>query len=367
MLSLLRRNNDRADEFEVEEIARSWVRACEGAGLVREVPTVSGTTVIPPKLTHVVLGPPRVLTVRLQPGMTTDDVRALAPRLAPHLSAYGLRVESRGLGEYAVITLLDSDPLAGIEPFTYRTDSLLTYGRSEDDRLIAVDPRTEGHTIAQGVTRSGKSVWTYGLLAQLARRPDVRIAGCDPTGLLWRPFPASPDRVSGLADIEAHENLLHRLVAEMDQRITEMPTDRDTVAPDVPLIFLVIEEYAGLLRAADAMSKDTGKRIRAHLSRLLAEGAKAGFRLLILVQRAEAAVIGAFERAMCSTRISFRCDNRASVELLHPGAPDDVCAAHSVAAPGVALLSTPGTPLVRLRAPYIGSYADYATAVRDAV
>ncbi|MCO5595392.1 hypothetical protein L7F22_049434 [Adiantum nelumboides] len=32
----------------------------------------------------------------------------------------------------------------------------------------------------------------------------------------------------------------------MDQRITEMPTDRDTVAPDVPLIFLVIEEYAGL-------------------------------------------------------------------------------------------------------------------------
>jgi hypothetical protein len=60
--------------------------------------------------------------------------------------------------------------------------------------------------------------------------------------------------------------------------------------------------------------------LRALLGRLLAEGAKVGIRCILLVQRAEAAVIDAFARAMCSLRISFRCDNRASVELLHPGA-----------------------------------------------
>ncbi|OLM28244.1 hypothetical protein Ae717Ps2_6731c [Pseudonocardia sp. Ae717_Ps2] len=75
------------------------------------------------------------------------------------------------------------------------------------------------------------------------------------------------------------------------------------------------------LRVADSASttKDPiGKRIRALIGRLLAEGAKAGYRLVLIVQRAEAAIVGAFERAMCSLRISFRTDNRASVELLHP-------------------------------------------------
>ncbi|MBW0114934.1 hypothetical protein [Pseudonocardia abyssalis] len=355
----------------MDEIAYSWVRACEGAGLTREVQTVTGPTVIVPALVHIVLGPPRVLTVRLQPGMTVQDVRSLAARIAPHMHAHGLRVEPRGTGEWAVVTLLDADPLALTVPMSYRDDGRTLLGRLDTGTDLVQDMRKEAHTIVQGVTRSGKSVWTYSLLAQLCREPDVLVTGSDPTGLLWRPFVGSrhaKHQVSGLDSIDQHEKLLLRLVDEMDQRIRDLPADRDSLAitPDVPLLVVVLEELAGLYRAADAANKDQGKRIRALIGRLLAEGAKAGVRVLILVQRAEAAVVGAFERAMCSTRISFRTDNRASVELLHPGADPLIADQHTTALPGIGLVSTPGRSLSRMRAPFFGSYSDYAAAIRSA-
>ncbi|WP_075334958.1 hypothetical protein [Pseudonocardia sp. Ae717_Ps2] len=40
------------------------------------------------------------------------------------------------------------------------------------------------HVCIQGATRSGKSVWCYSALAQLARLDDVLIAGSDLSGLL---------------------------------------------------------------------------------------------------------------------------------------------------------------------------------------
>jgi len=49
-----RRRRPLLDEFEVDEIVTRWARACEGAGLVREVQTVSGPTVMPPRIVHVV-------------------------------------------------------------------------------------------------------------------------------------------------------------------------------------------------------------------------------------------------------------------------------------------------------------------------
>ena len=100
------------------------------------------------------------------------------------------------------------------------------------------------------------------------------------------------------------------------------------------------------------------------IGRLLAEGAKAGYRLVLIVQRAEATIVGAFEREMCSLRVSFCTDNRASVELLHPGAPAEIADQHTVVRSGVALMSAPGDELTRFRAPYLGGYPAYVAAVR---
>lgn len=368
-----RTRHDRWADTELREQMRWTFReACIAAGVAVAVDApVAGTGWHTPEVTRIDLGPPVRMTVRMLPGQVPAALSRVGLLIAPHLGGVALRVRDRGHG-WAVVTVLDVDPLDGVLPLDLpRTAPGVLIGRDEGGNDLAQDWRDTAHTIVQGVTRSGKSVWTYGVLAQLAGDPDAIVAGCDPTGLLWRPFAGSRHetwQVSGLADPRAHERLLARLCAEMDARIAALPADRDTLAisAETPMLVLVMEELAGLLRAVDSADKESGKRIRMLMGRLLAEGAKVGVRVVILVQRAEAQVVGAFERAMCSLRISFRTDNRASVELLHPGAEPATADAHTTAAPGVALLSAPGQPMTRIRAPYLGGYPEYAAVVKAA-
>lgn len=370
-----RRRNRWADTQLVDSLLWSFRQACIGAGVCLTVDSpVAGTGFRTPMVTDVRLGPPLQLTVRMLEGTVPAALQRAGLLIAPHIGGVALQVADRGHG-WAVVEVLTIDPLAGVLPLHLpRRGGGVLIGRDEAGLELVEDWHRGAHTIVQGVTRSGKSVWTYGALAQLAAQPDVLVAGCDPTGLLWRPFAMSRHagwQVSGLADLDAHETLLTRLVQEMDRRIRELPMDSDTitVTPARPLLVVVLEEMAGLLRALDAAKtrdNDPGKRCRALLGRLLAEGAKVGVRVIILVQRAEAAVCGAFERAMCSLRISFRTDNRASVELLHPGAEPGAADAHSTAPPGVALVSMPGRPLTRMRAPFLGGYPEYTAAIAGA-
>lgn len=364
------RHERAADHYDADLLITAWRDACDGAGIARTVDTPTGATVSAPAVVSVHLDP-RALVVRLLPGQLPGDVRRAAHRLAPHLGAAAVRITARGY-HHVRIDLLDADPLDAVTGLTAGPGVLL--GRDENGTDLRTEPADIPHTICQGVTRSGKSVWTYGLLGQLAHRPDVLITGCDPTGLLWRPFTGTRHadwQSSGLAELPGHEKVLRAVVDEMDARIRELPADRDSIEITTarPLIVVVLEEYPGLLRVLDAAKTrgdDPGARVRALVSRLLAEGAKAGVRVVILAQRAEASVVGAFERAMCSLRISFRVDNRASVELLHPGADPAVADGHTAALPGVALLSRPGHELARIRAPYVGGYSDYAATVRGA-
>jgi S-DNA-T family DNA segregation ATPase FtsK/SpoIIIE len=357
-----------AEEAFVDDTVDTWGRACSLAGLSQTIDTVSGGTEVIPRIEFVAISE-RYLVVRLLPGQLPSDFTAVADRLAYAMGAAAIRVEPRGK-THVIIWLLDRDPLAETVPMTYAADGGVFLGRTEDGADLVHDFRREAHMIVQGVTRSGKSVLTYAMLAALSRQPDVICAGIDPTGLLWRPFVGTRHeeyQVSGLDRLERHEALLTRLVSLMDQRIEKLPRDRDTIeiSTDNPMIVVVLEELAALYRAVDSVDPKQGKRIRALIGRILAEGAKVGFRAVLLVQRAEAAVVGSFERAMCSTRISFRCDNRASVELLHPGTDPVIADAHTTAAPGVALLSTPGRPLTRVRAPWFGSYSKFAEEVQQ--
>ncbi|MCX6463785.1 MAG: FtsK/SpoIIIE domain-containing protein [Pseudonocardiales bacterium] len=359
------RRAHRLDEAEVDALVAGWERAVLGAGFVRTVATVTGPTVIAPRIVHVVLGPPAVLTVRLEPGQTVPDLRALSRRLAPHLGAYGLRVDPIGHGDHARVTLLVADPLAAVVPLSPGPGVLL--GRGEDGACLRVEPADLPHLIAQGATRSGKTRWLYGLLGQVAHRADVEVAGIDPSGLTLRPFTGTRHgarQVCGLADLHRVETVLADLVAAMDARLAAMPVHLDVVPLDAatPLLLVVLEEYPGLLRALDAADTKAGKRVRGLVARLLAEGHKAGVRVVLVAQRAEATIVGGAERAQCEGRLSFRTDTVESLRLLHPDA-DDLAAEHAAAPPGVALVSWPGRPLARLRAPHVPSYAEYAAAV----
>jgi hypothetical protein len=109
------------------------------------------------------------------------------------------------------------------------------------------------HVVVQGATRSGKSAWTYSLLAQLAAHPHVEVAGIDPTGLLLRPFGAHPRgwRAIGTTDpATRYTAAIDAVVDEMDARIAAIPPRRDTtpIGPGCPLLVVVLEEWAAVGR-----------------------------------------------------------------------------------------------------------------------
>ncbi|WP_433506758.1 FtsK/SpoIIIE domain-containing protein [Pseudonocardia halophobica] len=349
-------------------LAEAWQRAAEGAGLVRTVPTVTGPTVIAPAVVGVSLGPPTVLKVALEPGMTVADVRAVAGRLAPHLGVFGVRVEPVGVGAEVAVTLLRSDPLAGIPRPRLAPDAFaVELGRDELGDRVELELEAAAHLIVQGATRSGKSTGLYRVLARLGRLPHVRVTGCDPTGLLLAPWLARSGPIApsvGTGDPAAHVRVLDALVVEMDKRVAAIPAGRDAVilGEGCPLLVVVLEEWPGLLRLLDGADKTAGKQARALVARLLAEGAKAGVRVVIVTQRAEAAIVGGFERGQASHRLSFRVDTADAVRMLHPDVDPDVIAAHATAEAGVCLLTAPGRPLTRLRTRPM-PYSAYVAAV----
>lgn len=271
-------------------------------------------------------GDPVALIVRLLPGQLPRDIEDQASRLAPAMGAARLRVTPRG-EQYVRVDLLAHDPLADVftlpvvVPATAATPVFI--GTADTGLQLRSAWARRPHTIVQGATGSGKSSWTYGQLSDAAACPDVLVCGLDPSGLLWRPFAGTRHadwQVSGLtAELGAHEKLLRRLVDEMDRRTLGLPADADSLTPTVeqPLMIVCFEDYAGLIQSADAADRKLAARVRAMVMRLLAEGRKAAIRVLILVQRAEANVVGAFERSNCALRISFRVDSPESVRLLH--------------------------------------------------
>jgi hypothetical protein len=363
---------------DLRDAAQVWRLLCEGLpGLHRRTSTVTGPTIGTPFVRHVSLtaqGAPRLL-VELRPGMVPADVEQQAVRIAAAYGGRTLRVSRDGrAGSLVWVEVISGpDPLAA----SFGPDLLgfpetgsgvvgassgVVLGRAEDGSLVSGDVVDWPHVIMQGSTTSGKSAALRWVLAQIAHRVDVRVVGSDPSGSLWRPWPVSPSRVTGLGSVEAHAVMLEAAVAEMDRRLAGLPVVRDRVetGPGLPLWLIVLEEYPGLLRGADAAGKEVGRRVRAAVARLLAESHKAGMRVWLLAQRADATLIGGFERSNLGLRVSFRSDKDA-LKMLHALA-DEVVDAHVAAAPGVGLLSGHSAGFVRFRAPLL-TYPAYVGVV----
>ena len=144
-----------------------------------------------------------------------------------------------------------------------------------------------------------------------------------------------------------------------------MPARHDTVHPTTttPLVLVVLEEFPGLLRAAQARDKKLAERITSAVLRLVSEGRKAAFRVLMLAQRFEAnAVGGGYARDQFALRLSFRVPAESLV-MLHGEDARSLGPAHANAAPGIAYLSAPGRDCVRIRAPYLGGYGEYCDRI----
>jgi DNA segregation ATPase FtsK/SpoIIIE, S-DNA-T family len=370
-LSAQNRRERLADEHHVDALCWAWRQACIGAGLCTITNTVTGPTESVPHIVEIVLGPPIRLLVELLPGQIPIDVRAAAHRVAPVLGAVALRIEPRGL-RHVCIELLSADPLKATSVQRARPVSSacqpVMLGRDEDTNPVLIDLAAAAHLIVQGASGSGKSVGVYGLLAQLADAPDVRVIGSDITGLTLGPWAQRPDAAGwyalGTRDPQAHIRVLERVVRIMDDRIADMPPGHDSIpiTAATPLLVVPIEELPGLFRVLGTANKDVEKRARALVARLLGEGRKAAIRVLLITQRADASIIGGYERGQASHTISYRVDTLSALQMLHPDADKAIAAEHATATAGVALLTAPGTPLRRFRSP-LTTYARYCAEV----
>lgn len=350
--------------------ARAWSEACEGTGLARIVRVPAGTTVSAPKLAGVLdeddPDVPTRLVVEMRPGQQSQDYRDRSDVLALALDAAVVSVRERG-GRWIELLLWPVDPLGA----SYRLPEDATagfLGHAEDGSDVVLPWLDRGHMVLQGATGSGKSTAAYALLAGVAGSPTVTVGGVDPSGVIFKPWAAYPGghlRASGIGDgLKAARATLAALVEELDYRISLIPDDADklTPTPAVPLLVVVLEELPGLYRAADVLDRKIGAEVRSAVGRLIAEGRKTAIRIVLVAQRADAAVVDGSVRAQASLRLSFACDDDA-LAMLHPRGVIDGTA-HQNASPGIALLSCPQLGHLRLRAPAL-TYSEYVARVRS--
>lgn len=318
------------------------------------------------------------LTVRLLEGQTWQTLGDKSPELAAAAQVPLVRV-TEGEPGHALVRLVVTDVLAS--PRAGRPLSVgasvgpLVIGRDEFSEDLSIDLTDPWHVAVQGMTRSGKSVAVYGLLGGLARRSGVEVGGVDPTGLLLGPVRSSgrtpASRVAtGTADLDGCAEVIEEYVAEMDRRIASelLPSGRDALREfdaSLPLLVVVLEEYPGTLEAIDTADKALkpadriGPRFRAAVSRLIAEGAKAGVRVVLLAQRMDASIIGGFARSNFGLRISLRVDAQGFA-MLHDSAGGRALDP-SRFKPGYAVVSEPAREDRLCRFDLV-EYADYLAA-----
>ncbi len=351
-----------------------WAMACLAA---RAVVRVGSAVHVPGLLRHSHRHGVDVLTVRSAPGQTLADRQAACPALASTFAAHSVTARDGLRPGWVVLDVLRRDPLGAervaANPARH-TAGRVELGRDEYGHPVTVDPYGTAHMGLQGASRSGKSSMSYTLLAALAHRTDVVVCGVDPSGLLLGEFTAGPGGAfiatgTGADDLDRAVHVLGGLVELMDSRIADLRAagvDKfATFSAGLPVVWVVLEEYPGLLSAAKALDAEkaakAGERLAPRLERavgrLVKEGAKVGVCVMVIAQRMSADALATDDRANLAVRCSLRVDNADAVVMLHDGIPRSGLEAVRQFKPGVGLIEAPGEPLRRVRM----HHTDYPT------
>lgn len=254
-------------------------------------------------------------------------------------------------------------------------------GRDQFGTPLIWDPVTGGHTLMAGATRSGKSVGAMNTLGGLAGHPAVRVCGFDPSRVLLHPFMqrfADPWIVLGTGDPQRIAAVMDEWLGEMDRRLDALVArgvDKlDEFTAREPLHFIVLEEWPGLVRALDSYDKASGakvadrllSRVQLGFLRLASEGHKVGVRLLLICQRADAAIIDGYAREQLTQRISFRQNGVEGLRMMFPNLEPAELARAQHLEPGCGYLSTPATRGHQLfKCDSVVSYQRYVDRVKS--
>lgn len=234
-----------------------------------------------------------------------------------------------------VVTFHLVDPLSGTRHADITTPTANpTIGRRASGGEAVINLVDASHIIVQGQTRSGKSCFLRVILAHLAGENTVQVWGIDPGTSLLAPVAEATDteRFSLGNNPETTYELLDRLVDEMDSRLHNLRTQKldkyEEFSESMSLIVVVLDEYASIISQLsdyDSLHKPAerlGAKAKALINRLVAEGAKVGFRVIVSTQRADTQSIDSSVRAQFATRLTFNVDNADAVRMLHPNAAE---------------------------------------------
>ena len=244
----------------------------------------------------------------------------------------------------------------------------------EDGCPVVWEPTDVGHLVISGITRTGKSKGSQSLIVGTCL-PWVQYCGIDPSAGLLKPlkyFSSRPqDFVLGSDPgwIDSAVTLLERCVEVMRSRVASLGWAEkiSDFSTDVPVLVVVLEEYANFLTALEGHGKD-GKKLKAKVvslvGSLLREGAKVGVLCFTILQRAEAAVL--HDRSQYSLRISYRQDNRDSIGMLFDQPEPEEISRIVALSPGRGVLCDAGQPLCWFQTPN-PAYSDYVRTVEERI
>lgn len=351
-----------------------WETACEAA---RVTVRVRSLVHVPVLVRHRHSRGADALLVRMAPGQTVADWQAACPSLASTFTAHSVTAVGLDRPGWVRLDVLRRDPLgresASGDPARALSGPVVL-GRDEHGAPVGVDPYRTAHIALQGATRSGKSSACYTLLGALAHRTDVVVCGVDPSGLLLGAFETG--RGAGhiatgtrAEDLDHAADVLTGLLRLMDERVDSLRRSGAdklaTFSAGMPAVWVVLEEYPGLLSAARALDAERGAkpgqrlatRLERAVGRLVKEGAKVGVCVLVIAQRMSADALDTDDRSNIALRVTLRVDNGDAVRMLHDGITTTGIETVRQFAPGVALMESPGRPVRRVRF----HHTDYAT------
>jgi S-DNA-T family DNA segregation ATPase FtsK/SpoIIIE len=226
--------------------------------------------------------------------------------------------------------VLHTEPvlLAYLREYSQKThgEKLCIGIREEDGQPLLLDPFNQPHTLAAGITGSGKSVLMQNLILSIAatRSPEeAHIYLIDPKyGVDYRPLDELPHVEAGsggiIDDPSAAVQILTGLVDEMNRRyelfkqtkVGNIHAYRRATGKPLPTLWIIHDEFADWMQTEDY--KDSVPNI---VGRLSVKARAAGIFLMFAAQRPDKDVMPMQLRSQLGNRLILKVDNAGTAEI----------------------------------------------------
>jgi DNA polymerase III delta prime subunit len=169
--------------------------------------------------------------------------------------------------------------------------------------VVDVDPRTAPHWLLIGSTGSGKTIASYAILRELARRAACQFIVTEPGGVNWGAQTTATntaDIARAILDVQSELERRQQLL-----RLEDVDHVQDLARP-LPYIVLVAEETETVLDDLRLVDKDTRTACILALRSIARLGRKAGICLVAVTQAGTTDVFDAHVRKNMNNVLLFR-------------------------------------------------------------